>query len=314
MEYNTMKKLLLSLLLLVVTMPVYSAEPLVKFYLNDGTFKAYNLSEIDNLRFPNAPDTLQLQVFTKDSTYYYPAQLIDSIKFFVDEKNEDRIHLWHDGFKWDFGVHEIDSILIYYTKHVAVTIGTQHWMYRNLDVDHYRNGDSIPEVRDSAQWVDNYFKEEGQWCYLYNDTNIGKTYGKLYNWFVINDLRGIAPIGWHITSDEEWSKLENFLGGSYIAGGKLKSNGVLENLNGLWHGPDPGNTNESGFTGLPAGFYDFSRFKGLSRVTYWWTSTENEQDLLGNVWIRHVFDSNVYILRNSINKGVGFSIRCIKDK
>jgi uncharacterized protein (TIGR02145 family) len=299
-----MKKLLLALLLLVVTMSVYSAEPAVKFYLSDGTFKTYNLSDIDNLQFPNASDTLQLQVFTKDSTYYYPAQLIDSVKFFVDEKNEDRIHLWHDGFKWDFGVHEIDSILIYYTKHVAVTIGTQHWMYRNLDVDHYRNGDSIPEVRDSAQWLN---LKTGAWCYYNNDPANGAIFGKLYNWYPVNDPRGLAPEGWHVSSDVEWTSLTEYLGGDTLAGGKLKEAGTTH-----WYSPNTGATNYSGFSALPGGYrYYYGTFYDVGDYGHCWSST-----YYGTTyeWARLLYYYDASIYRIIGRKESGHSVRCIKDK
>ena len=266
-----MKKLLLVLLLLVVTVSLYSAEPLVKFYLQDGSTKQYNLSDIDNLQFPNAPDTLQLQVFTKDSTYYYPAQLIDSVKFFVDDKNEDRIHLWHDGFKWDFGVHEIDSILIYYTKHVAVTIGTQHWMYRNLDVDHYRNGDSIPNIIDTTQWYYGNINGMSQWCYYLNSLDSGKIYGKLYNWFAVIDPNGLAPEGWHVASDDEWLMLTLYTGDKTTIGGKLKERGIKH-----WWYPNRLATNELGFTALPGGWcYTQGNFDYIGYMGIWWTSTES---------------------------------------
>ena len=299
-----MKKLLLALLLLVVTMSVYSAEPLVKFYLSDGTFKSYNLSEIDNLQFPNATDTLQLQVFTPDSTYYYPAQLIDSVKFFVDDKNEDRIHLWHDGFKWDFGIHEIDSILIYYTKHVAVTIGTQHWLYRNLDVDHYRNGDSIPEVRDSALWQK---PPGGAWCYLQNDPEIGKIYGKLYNWSAMNDPRDLSPVGWHVPSFYEWEKLMEYLGTYTVAGGKAKETGYRH-----WNAPNWCATNESGFTALPAGIRggDDGGFGTTGNYTAFWGG-KFVLDLPIHTYL--YFNDNQFG-NTEHGRKFGCSIRCIKDK
>lgn len=69
----------------------------------------------------------------------------------------------------------------------SVTIGTQIWMTKNLVVDHYRNGDPIPEVKDSAQWAN---LTTGAWCYYNNDAANGAIYGKLYNWYAINDPRG----------------------------------------------------------------------------------------------------------------------------
>ena len=93
----------------------------------------------------------------------------------------------------------------------------------NLDVDRFRNGDPIPHAQTEEEWL--YAGENGQpaWCYYDNDPKNGKKYGKLYNWYAVNDYRGLAPKGYHIPSDEEWSVLTRFLGGVYIAGDKMKS-------------------------------------------------------------------------------------------
>ena len=77
----------------------------------------------------------------------------------------------------------------------TVTIGKQTWMKKNLDVSRYRNGDVIPEVADLSTWVN---LTTGAWCYYENKSDNGTTYGKLYNWYAVNDPRGLAPAGWHI--------------------------------------------------------------------------------------------------------------------
>ncbi len=128
----------------------------------------------------------------------------------------------------------------------TVTIGTQVWMTRNLDVDHYRNGDPIPEVKSASLWKS---LTTGAWCYFKNDKDSGVTYGKLYNWYAVNDPRGLAPVGWHIPSDAEWSTLSAYLGGDSIAGGKLKESGTSH-----WNIPNTGATNVSGFSALPGGW------------------------------------------------------------
>ena len=300
---NKMHKLVLGFLILLVTASSYSAEPLVKFYLSDGTFKSYDLNEIDNLQFPNAPDTLQLQVFTRDSTFYYPAQLIDSVKLFVDDTNEDRIHLWHDGFKWDFGIHEIDSILIYYTKYVAVTIGTQHWMYRNLDVDHYRNGDSIPEVRDSAEWQKS---SVGAWCNLNNDSETGKIYGKLYNWYAMHDPRDLSPVGWRIPRFSEWRELIEYIGGYSFAGAKAKEAGLEH-----WKEPNTSATNESGFTALPAGIR--ANFGGFGEIGYYTAFWGGKFDLDDPIHT-YLYYNDLEFGNTEHGRTYGCSIRCIKNK
>lgn len=92
----------------------------------------------------------------------------------------------------------------------TATIGSREWMVENLNVDHYRNGDLIPEIRDFNVWDT---IRTGAWCYYYNDSAYGNTYGKLYNWYAVNDPRGLAPEGCHIPSTDEWIKLTEYLGG-----------------------------------------------------------------------------------------------------
>lgn len=128
-----------------------------------------------------------------------------------------------------------------------VKIGNQVWMAENLNTSHYLNGDSIPQVQDKAEWV---ALTTGAWCYYQNDAENGKTYGKLYNWYAVNDPRGLAPEGWHIPTDAEWIALIDYLGGTNVAGGKMKQIGTVH-----WISPNLGATNESGFSALPGGLW-----------------------------------------------------------
>jgi uncharacterized protein (TIGR02145 family) len=126
----------------------------------------------------------------------------------------------------------------------TVVIGTQQWTDKNLDVLTYRNGDLIPQVKDSTAWA---ALTTGAWCYFNNDpSGYGAIYGKIYNWYAVNDPRGLAPLGWHIATSDEFETLRNALGGSAVAGGKLKTAGT-----GRWISPNTGATNESGFSALP---------------------------------------------------------------
>src|ERR1035437_4904310 len=128
----------------------------------------------------------------------------------------------------------------------SVTICTQSWMLKNLDVSTYRNGDLIPEVTDGSAWS---ALTAGAWCWYNNDSATNaSTYGKLYNWYAVNDPRGLAPTGWHVPSDAEWTTLSTCLGGNAVAGGAMKETGTTH-----WTSPNTGATNSSGFTGLPGG-------------------------------------------------------------
>ncbi len=190
----------------------------------------------------------------------------------------------------------------------SVKICNQVWMSRNLDVDHYRNGDPIPEVTDPIAWgALNH--QTGAWCYYNNDPAMGAIYGKLYNWYAVNDPRGLAPEGWHIPSDAEWTELVTCLGGSDVAGGKLKSTGTKEDGDGLWLIPNTGATNESGFSALPGGERSLNgSFNGFFQGN-WWSSTENS-----SVYALFIFltEYSARIGRDSYYRSQGNSVRCVK--
>lgn len=113
-----------------------------------------------------------------------------------------------------------------YSNAQTVTIGSQIWMTKNLDVANFRNGDPIPEAKTDAEWEAAGENEQPAWCYYDNDTANGTKYGKLYNWYAVNDPRGLAPTGYHIPTDAEWTKLSDYLGND--AGTKMKSAPVYE--------------------------------------------------------------------------------------
>jgi uncharacterized protein (TIGR02145 family) len=110
----------------------------------------------------------------------------------------------------------------------TVTIGTQEWMTKNLDVSTFRNGDPIPEAKTNSEWEMASKNKQPAWCYYNNDPQYGEKYGKLYNWYAVTDPRGLAPVGYHIPSDEEWTVLINQLGGNSPAGIKMKSKTIYE--------------------------------------------------------------------------------------
>lgn len=185
-----------------------------------------------------------------------------------------------------------------------VTICYQNWMTKNLDVDHYRNGDSIPHVTDPAAWAS---LTSGAWTYYQNDSSQGTIYGKLYNWYAVNDPRGLAPVGWHIPTDNEWTQLTDIcLRDLSIAGGAMKDTGTLNWIS------NTGATNSSGFTGLPGGYlysygnsFNFKRFNG-----YWWSSTQMDSS---NSYIRQLYYGDEAAYRSATPKVFGFSVRCVRD-
>ena len=191
-----------------------------------------------------------------------------------------------------------------------VQICNQIWMGCNLDIDYYRNGDPIPEVKDHTQWEN---LTTGAWCYNNNDSTNGKIYGKLYNWYAVNDPRGLAPEDWHIPTNEEWIELENCLGDIKTAGGKLKSTGTFENGDGLWYAPNVGATNSSGFSGIPGGLrgIEYGTDWGLiGQCAFFWTSTEIGEQ----AWERGLGNNFSYIHFAYKPKYFSCSVRCVRDK
>jgi uncharacterized protein (TIGR02145 family) len=187
-----------------------------------------------------------------------------------------------------------------------VTIGTQVWMTKNLNVDKFRNGDPIPEAKTIEEWKKAKENNQPAWCYYDNDPANGAKYGKLYNWYALNDARGLAPKGWHIPTDAEWTLLTDHLGGKDIAGTKMKS------TSGWKYGVSNGNNNNSsGFSGLPGGYREFDGvFFGIDDYGYWWSSSVGSacEALLRNLDSN---DGGVYSPFDS--KDRGFSVRCLRD-
>jgi uncharacterized protein (TIGR02145 family) len=187
----------------------------------------------------------------------------------------------------------------------TVLIGTQQWTDKNLDVLTYRNGDLIPQVTDPTAWA---ALTTGAWCYFNNNfLGYGAIYGKLYNWYAVNDPRGLAPQGWHIATYDEWATLSTTLGGTTVAGGKLKTSGTSR-----WTTPNTGATNESGFSALPGSYRDnngtFYNFTGQSG--YWWTATEFNTSNAYYYFLNNTIEN---LLRGNENKKRGFSVRCVRD-
>ncbi len=176
-------------------------------------------------------------------------------------------------------------------------------MSENLNASTYRNYDPIRYAGTIEEWLDAANKNEGAWCYYDNDVQNGKKYGKLYNWYAVNDSRGLAPKGYHIPSDAEWTLLTDFLGGETIAGFKMKSTtGWLNNGNG---------NNSSGFNGLPGGYRSsIGTFYNITKYGFWWSSTEYDTN---RAWARTMKLSDSYVDRTNTSQVEGFYVRCLRD-
>jgi uncharacterized protein (TIGR02145 family) len=184
----------------------------------------------------------------------------------------------------------------------TVTIGNQVWMKENLKVTKYRDGTIIPTGYDNTTWQNT---TSGAYAIYNNDAANNVTYGKLYNWYAVVNPRELCPAGWHVPYDSEWQTLITFLGGYSVAGGKMKKNGTQN-----WSSPNTNATNESGFTGLGAGYRsNVGTFTNIGLYGVWWHYS---------TWINPNYfylrnDSGNAFISNNLNKGNGLSVRCIRD-
>jgi uncharacterized protein (TIGR02145 family) len=219
----------------------------------------------------------------------------------------------------------------------TVTIGTQTWTTKNLDVATFRNGDPIPEAKTDEEWKAAVENKQPAWCYYDNKAANGNKYGKLYNWYAVVDARGLAPIGYHIPTDDEWTVLSTFLGGEDVAGKKMKSrsgwNSYKDTCSNCksWNDESrekkvcdvckdtringkktfSGNgTNSIGFSGLPVGYRFFKGFNPDGEYGNWWTISESDES---SAWGRGLSYSSPVLVRFNYLKYLGFSVRCVKD-
>ncbi len=197
----------------------------------------------------------------------------------------------------------------------SVDIGLQTWTVKNLDVATYSDGTIIPQVTDPTQWAN---LTTGAWCYYNNSPSNGVVYGKLYNWYAVagiyneaskTDLtlrKKLAPTGYHVPSDVEWTKLINYLGGLSVAGGKMK-----ETSSTHWNSPNTSATNSSGLTCLPGGYRSFTgAFVSIGYFSHWWSTSEFGTT---GAFGRNLYYNNSTAGRDFNDKPSGFSVRCIRD-
>ena len=179
----------------------------------------------------------------------------------------------------------------------SVKIGNQVWTVENLNVDHYRNGDSIPEVKSQQQWSD---LKTGAWCYYNNDSKNGEKYGKLYNWYAVNDPRGLAPKGWRIPSQSELLELQS----------AVNDNSNLLKAVGEGSGSGTG-TNSTGFSVKLGGYRGYhGNYYYIGYDSYFWTSSEGTPPFASSMY---VYSTGNYIFFHDFDKVYGFSVRCIRD-
>ncbi len=186
---------------------------------------------------------------------------------------------------------------------ITVQIGNQLWMAENLNVDRFINGDIIPEARTIEDWKLAGRKKQPAWCYYKNDPLNGNRYGKLYNWYAVNDSRGLSPQGWHLPNEQDWTQLLSHLGGEYMASVKMKS-------------PESGEENvnfniDSSFNAKQGGYRDQSGyFYSINYADFWWIRREGN-DIAA--WYQVLNCANSTFNKNQGYKDEGFSVRCIHN-
>lgn len=197
----------------------------------------------------------------------------------------------------DTSVTDIDG-----NEYRIVTIGTQVWMAENLKTTKYNDGTPIPYVPDSTQWVS--LTTPG-YCYFESNTAYRDLYGNFYNWYAARSEK-LAPAGWHVPSDSEWTVLANYLGGVDVAGGKMKTNNTT-----LWNSPNLAATNSSGFSAIPAGERsNHGMFIAIKIGDGWWSADETDATTAKG---RSVLSFLEKMVSGSVPKIDGHSIRCVRD-
>jgi len=212
----------------------------------------------------------------------------------------------------------------------TVVIGNQTWMAENLNIDRFRNGDLIPQAKTNDEWNRASENKQPAWCYLFNDPANGLKFGKLYNWYAVNDPRGLAPEGYYIPTSQDWRLFEGYLGedisnilkstsgwnnyGCQECEGKSD---LMPNCSACKGNPKnsikpfSGNgVNSIGFNALPGSYrWSDGDFFKIGMTAEWWSSTPKSESMSYPFSINYIASG---IRGGYQSNGNGFSVRCIK--
>ena len=186
--------------------------------------------------------------------------------------------------------------------YATVQIGEQCWLAENLRNEYYANGDAIPGELSNSEWSDADDTNLGAQAVYNNDVSNHDDYGRLYNWYAVDDARGLCPSDWHVPTDGEYTTLTDGLGGLSVAGGKMKSS---PEDSPSWNG-----TNTSSFSGLAGGTRDYyGGFYDEGNYGYFWSASADGT----NAWYRRLSGGNSAVSRGNYIRRSGFSVRCVRD-
>lgn len=198
----------------------------------------------------------------------------------------------------------------------TIIIGNQVWLKENLKVTKFSNGDPIELITDTVAWT---ILTTPAYCNYNNTESIAMEYGRLYNYYTVIDKRNLCPAGWHVPDDSEWETLSVFLGGTMVAGGKMKEPGTK-----YWRSPNVMSidtvsgdfseipVDESGFSALPAGRQYHDSYAFLGEYTQMWSTTLTDFDA-DLVWCRYLSFSLPHLSRFTYKRHYGLSVRCLKN-
>ena len=212
-----------------------------------------------------------------------------------------------------------DSIAMEGYSYSTVLIGDQCWFAENLRTTVYGNGDVIPAGLSNSEWTTT--ASSGTVVYGEGSSNCSSTstdidacdeaqslaeYGRLYNWYAVDDARGLCPSGWHVPTDGEWTNLENYITSQGFDGSEGTA---LKSPSGWNYGGN--GTDNFGFSALPGGDrnYGSGYFSQAGLMGYWWCSSPNG----GGAWSRFLFHNSPAIVRSGSNPRYGCSVRCLRD-
>ena len=270
----------------------------------------YDTTTSYRFTIPANPDTLSGHTTTRkiaeirglepNTTYYFRVRAVNSLGTSIgNDKSFTTLPVYESDIVFNPGLPYGEISDIDGNTYKTIEIGTQIWMAENLATTRFNDGTEISLATSNTSW---FLATEAAYSW-YNNVTI--SYGALYNWYAVNTGK-LCPSGWHVSSDEDWTTLAAFLGGSAASGAKLKEAGTIH-----WQAPNSGADNSSGFTALPGGYrYYNGAYNALTRYGYWWTSTESSS---ANAYGRDLYYGYNDLDRISSDKRSGASVRCIKD-